>query len=126
MSTFIYMGIPTKRRARVTRNGHVYADPKTEAEEQGIRAQYRGRLHEGKVAVHVHVYPKLPEGTPKYVERLPHLKKPDVDNVLKVVLDALNGAAYGDDVQVVEARVQRHDASRIRDSYITVTVMDAD
>lgn len=29
-------------------------------------------------------------------------KKPDIDNTLKVVLDALNGVAYEDDKQVVE------------------------
>lgn len=29
--------------------------------------------------------------------------KPDVDNVLKVVLDALNGVAYEDDKQVISA-----------------------
>ena len=28
-------------------------------------------------------------------------RKPDIDNVLKVVLDSLNGIAYKDDAQVV-------------------------
>ena len=28
-------------------------------------------------------------------------KKPDIDNIAKVVLDALNDVAYGDDTQVV-------------------------
>ena len=32
-------------------------------------------------------------------------KKPDADNVLKLVMDSLNGAAYRDDVQIVDARV---------------------
>ncbi len=31
------------------------------------------------------------------------VNKPDVDNILKVVMDALNGIAYDDDKQVVEA-----------------------
>lgn len=34
-------------------------------------------------------------------------KKPDIDNVLKVVLDALNGVAYEDDKQVVEVRCRK-------------------
>jgi Holliday junction resolvase RusA-like endonuclease len=29
-------------------------------------------------------------------------KKPDIDNIAKVVLDALNGVAYKDDTQVIE------------------------
>lgn len=29
-------------------------------------------------------------------------KKPDIDNIAKVVLDALNGVAYRDDTQVIE------------------------
>ena len=32
---------------------------------------------------------------------LPPLKKPDIDNIVKVVVDALNGAAYHDDTQII-------------------------
>ncbi len=32
---------------------------------------------------------------------LPPLKKPDIDNIVKVVADALNGAAYHDDTQII-------------------------
>jgi Holliday junction resolvase RusA-like endonuclease len=35
-------------------------------------------------------------------------KKPDIDNVAKVVLDALNGVAYKDDTQVVSLDVQKY------------------
>jgi Holliday junction resolvase RusA-like endonuclease len=34
-------------------------------------------------------------------------RKPDVDNVLKLVMDALNRRAYRDDVDIVEATVRR-------------------
>ena len=33
--------------------------------------------------------------------RLKPTKKPDVDNIAKIVCDALNGIAYGDDAQIV-------------------------
>jgi Holliday junction resolvase RusA-like endonuclease len=35
-------------------------------------------------------------------------KKPDLDNVAKGVLDAMNGIVYKDDVQVVRLAVQKH------------------
>ena len=34
-------------------------------------------------------------------------KKPDADNVAKVVCDALNGVAYGDDTQIVKLSVEK-------------------
>lgn len=37
----------------------------------------------------------------------PSNKKPDVDNALKLVMDALNTRAYRDDVQVCKATVTR-------------------
>lgn len=34
-------------------------------------------------------------------------KKPDMDNVVKIVLDALNGFAWHDDAQVVDLSVMK-------------------
>ena len=39
--------------------------------------------------------------------RLFPTKKPDIDNLLKIVLDSLNGVAYHDDVQVISAHVDK-------------------
>lgn len=50
---------------------------------------------EGPLALHVHVY------RPRRVG--------DLDNTLKVLGDALNGAAWHDDKQVVEIHAYRHD-----------------
>ena len=35
-------------------------------------------------------------------------KKPDIDNIAKCVLDALNKLAYRDDTQVVTLRMEKH------------------
>lgn len=48
----------------------------------------RPKSHYGKV---------LKESAPIY-----HTQRPDVDNLIKTVLDGLNGIAWGDDAQVVE------------------------
>ena len=36
-------------------------------------------------------------------------KKPDIDNIVKAVLDALNEVAYRDDTQVVELQVRKEE-----------------
>jgi len=41
-------------------------------------------------------------------------KKPDVDNVLKVIADSLNHLAYRDDSQIVDARVRKYYALKPR------------
>ena len=48
----------------------------------------------------------IPKSTLKYKlkrmieEETPHLKKPDLDNIVKAVLDGLNGIAFPDDNQI--------------------------
>lgn len=34
-------------------------------------------------------------------------KKPDLDNIMKIILDALNGLAYKDDKDIVECRIEK-------------------
>lgn len=48
-------------------------------------------------------------------------KKPDIDNVLKAVMDALNGAAYVDDKQVVSVTCRKYYAAD-GEGYIKVNV----
>lgn len=39
------------------------------------------------------------------LNKKPYTKKPDIDNIAKLILDALNGLAYKDDNQVTELEV---------------------
>lgn len=39
--------------------------------------------------------------------RILHTKRPDVDNIVKAVLDALNGVAYYDDSQIAEVMISK-------------------
>lgn len=81
--------------------------------ERSILAAYRqaaGDLepHAGGVAVEIEVHRRLPKSAPKSVKQEPDLHKPDVDNVAKAVLDALNGVAWLDDCQVLDLHVVKH------------------
>jgi Holliday junction resolvase RusA-like endonuclease len=40
-------------------------------------------------------------------DKLLPTKKPDSDNIAKVICDALNGVAYGDDTQIVKLVVNK-------------------
>lgn len=55
-------------------------------------------------------------------KKLP-LKKPDIDNILKAVCDALNGVAYKDDVQIVKTSAEKYYA---HEDGLWVTVGRAD
>lgn len=66
---------------------------------------------EGPLTVHISAYYEPPKSTSKknYAKMIDNTilptKKPDIDNIAKVVLDALNGIAYKDDTQVVNLNV---------------------
>lgn len=132
MTTFTVPGVKGKGRPRFARHGsHVttYTPNSTVAYEQAVQLAYQaadGRLHDGAVAVRITAHQALPQRATKAqraaAERgeIHPIRKPDLDNIVKIVLDALNGAAYRDDTQVLQL-----DARKIYtagESHITVTV----
>ena len=116
--TFQVPGKPQgKARAKTVRNKstgniHSYTPEKDMLYENYIKAQFQNRangfyLESGKPVMLRIIARFLP---PKSVSKkrqldmlegreLP-LKKPDIDNIVKVVADALNGVAYHDDTQI--------------------------
>lgn len=60
------------------------------------------------LAVYITAYYEIPKSTTKVDRALIEdgllfpTKKPDADNIAKVICDALNGVAYHDDTQIVE------------------------
>lgn len=102
-----------KGRPRFTKTGHTYTDSETKAYEQKIIAYYRKALGGFRwpdgafISVKVTAHYPIPKSATKAAvaamqsgKMLP-TRKPDIDNVLKIVLDALNGVAYKDDARVV-------------------------
>lgn len=120
-----------KARPRVTRNDRFTPKRTVEAEAR-VAAAARAELPEGTgqplfgrrqpVTVAVTVWRPLPESRPKSVEDEPDTYKPDLDNVAKLVLDALNGIAYEDDAQVTTLYAAKMDRKRGMDECMFVSV----
>lgn len=110
-----------KPRPRFARNGRVYTPKKCVQYEKLIAAMYRETGCEpfcGPIMVKVDTYRALPKSRPKKATTEPDTYKPDADNVLKVVLDALNGVAYRDDSQVVVVQMTKHPRSRVEEHLV--------
>ena len=100
-------------------------DPKTAHEWRETVAKVAGAAIteplEGSLEVTLVFYfprPKSHYGTGKNSEVLKpsapvhHMQKPDVDNVCKSTLDAMNAVVYQDDKQVVRLRAQKEGAAQ--------------
>lgn len=129
-----------KGRPRFTRNGHTYTPDATSAAERLIAACARGSEYKHTIeaprAVSVlleAIYP-VPKSWPKSKRKLAlagdlvPVVKPDLDNVVKLALDALNGVAYEDDAQVAAIGALKAYESEARPSglYITIAELEDD
>ena len=121
-------GIPIRKgRPRFTRTGHVYTPQATRQAERAIadawiQSTNARAPHNGPIMIHLQFVFTPPASWPKWKReqaaggRILHTTKPDVDNLAKLVLDALNGHAWIDDSQIsctiatkhygIEARTQ--------------------
>lgn len=101
---------------------HTYTPKKTQLFEQALqlhfKTAYKGDMpayqREVPVRIEVTIAVAVPKSWSKKKreqaisdEILP-TKKPDLDNVLKSIFDALNGFAYEDDAQIVEIQAERY------------------
>ena len=107
--------IKGKARPRVF-NGHAITPKDTVTYENWVKVCYQqagGKLIEGPIRATIDVYYKVPKSCTK--KRLQAIrggldypcKKPDSDNVAKIILDSLNKIAFDDDSQVVELIVNK-------------------
>ncbi len=112
-----------KQRPRTTKTGHIYTPRETAQEEKLIRNAWINDKAEytGPVEMVIRTHNKAPKSYSFKQLAKPDLQKPDLDNVAKLVCDALNGVAYKDDAQIVTLKIQstprNHD-----DSYYDVRV----
>lgn len=117
-----------KPRPRVTRHG-AYTPRKFADYEERIAAEFRKQLSkplEGAVSLKVTVQRRLPKSRPKKTASEPDTFRPDLDNVLKLVMDALNGVAYLDDNQVTLIQAEKLPRIRIDEEFVRIEVETID
>lgn len=114
---FIYHGNP-RGQERPRFGGRAYKTAEAKAYENGIAIAYKLAVRnrkplEGPLSVEILAGYPIPGSTTKAQraamlsgEQLP-TKKPDIDNVVKAILDALNGQAWLDDKQVISVNAKK-------------------
>lgn len=112
-----------KARPKVVRlkNGfsHTYTPDKTVAYEELVRMRYQAAAQgfhfadDAQVGIQITARYPVPKSKSKKAKaamlagRIKPAKKPDCDNIVKIVCDALNGIAYRDDAQIVLAQITK-------------------
>lgn len=122
---------PRTVRNKFTRGVHTYTPQRTKKYEALIQMQaqraYDKEPTSNNISVSLEVYFKVPKSYSKsrtercllQIER-PN-KKPDVDNIAKAVLDAMNNIIYQDDKQVVKLYVEKYYA---KEPKVVVSVIE--
>ena len=90
------------RFARIGEGVRAYDPAKSRTWKQDVAVQaiaQKPRMMEGPLDMELIFYLPRPKSLPKKVRH--HVKKPDIDNLNKSVLDGLKGIAYKDDSQIV-------------------------
>lgn len=107
-----------KQRPRVLKTGVTYTPKETVNYEAVVKALYIEKYgtekpFEGPVTMEIVALYQIPKSASK--KRKEAMKRgvikptvrPDIDNVLKIITDALNGVAYLDDKQIIECSVNK-------------------
>ena len=110
-----------KQSFRTTRTGNKYLDPSVIKYRKAIRnmaiAQMRNQKAEkieGAVNMNIVYAFRRPQSLSKKERNeidggktVPKTTKPDIDNLTKAILDALNGIVWKDDAQVAQINIQK-------------------
>lgn len=108
-----------KQRPRVNMyTGSVYTPNKTKDYEDYIKQSFfikypKYEMIKDRVKIEIMAYLKIPKNTKKASKedmlngKISPMKKPDIDNIAKVVLDALNNYVISDDTQVSKILIEK-------------------
>lgn len=120
-----------KGRPRFARNGIVYTDKQTKEYEELVKINYfickDKKLYNNAIKIEIRAYfEPIKSISKKEREKLIgtyYTKKPDADNIAKIIMDGLNGLAYKDDSQVVELVVTKQYSDK---EYVEVIINEKD
>lgn len=114
-----------------TRGGFVktYTPEKTASYENFVKVCYLNEFHDfkitGEIDAEIIAYFPIPKNFSKKKRQLASYgeirpaKKPDCDNIAKIILDSLNGIAYEDDKQIIDLKVAKFYSD---DPHVNVTL----
>lgn len=111
-----------KQRPRVTKAGITYTPKETVSYENLIKYCYMQSYGDTTyvtpsnrpIKMRINAYFEIPKSTSKKKAELMRAeierptKKPDVDNIVKIICDALNKLAYRDDSQIISCEVNKY------------------
>lgn len=134
---FTVFGDPkAKGRPRFARRGafiSTYTDKNTLAYESLVKFAYLEscgncpQMLEGGVSMRIDAFFSIPKSTSKKKAKLmqdgdiKHIKKPDIDNLCKSILDGLNKVAFKDDSQIVSLVANKYYSDTPR---VEITIND--
>lgn len=114
-----------------TRGGFVktYTPENTASYENFVKVCYLNEFHDfkikGEIEAEIYAYFPIPKNFSKKKRQLASYgeirpaKKPDCDNIAKIILDSLNGIAYEDDRQIIDLKVAKFYSD---DPHVNVTL----
>lgn len=98
--------------------GNVYTPTRTKDYETLIEQYFllkypRFKMLEGRIKISMIAYFSIPKATKKSMledmleDKISPTKKPDIDNIVKIVLDSMNRFAFKDDIQITKLEVEK-------------------
>lgn len=119
------------------RNRRTYTPADTRKYEEMIATVYKLRYHglafpEGALELRISAFFRVPKSDSakttlkKLGGAIRPTKKPDMDNIVKIVADALNGVAFHDDAQIVDCMVRKFYSDEPRVEVIIENIEEVD
>ena len=108
-----------KGRPRLnSHTGKVYTPTRTKDYEELVEQYFllkypRYKTLDGRIKMDIVAYFEVPKSTSKLVKtqmmenKISPNKKPDIDNIVKIILDAMNNIAFKDDTQITKISVEK-------------------